>query len=154
MGSGFMLSTNEVNVALSTTYTAVTLGFNVAADGKTSFPGGIGKIHGWTLELDLNTASDVTATVARVLTYNASATKGCAGVASAAMTTVTGAAGALAFAEIPFTGGREINWPEGTFTYTAGVGNPTLTLWLKLSAGTANLSVNGARLHFTEQPNG
>lgn len=148
MGSGFLVSNNAGNTALTAVgWTAVTLAFNVTGEPKSAPPVLPGKIHAWTVELDLNTIAGA-GTVQGGVTYNATATKTVNGESSAS--TITVYTGAVGSAAIGFNGGVEINWPEGTYT----IGNPTLTLWLKLNAGTANLSANGARLQYTESPNG
>lgn len=150
MGSGFLVSTNSGDTNLTTSWTAVTLSFDVAAEPKSARPMKPGKIHAWSLELDLNTVVGG-ATIYGGLTYDSTALKSIVGESAtpAKMTDFLGT-GLKWNAGMTLGSSIEINGPAGTWSITA----PTLTLWLKVNAGTAKLSAYGARLHYTESPNG
>lgn len=153
MGSGFLVSTNSGSTDLTTSWTAITLSFDIAAEPKSARPMKPGKIHAWSLELDLNTV--VTAAVIYGgLTYDAACTRGIVGE-SALPSKITDflGTGLKWTAGLTLGSSIEINGPAGMWVITDTT-SPTLTLWLKLDAGTAKLSAYGARLQYTESPNG
>lgn len=150
MGSGFLVSDNVAATGLTTAWKAITLAFGIAAEPKSSPPVKPGKIHGWKVELDLTTVAGGALYIYSGITYDAGATKtACPASDRASLTDFLGT-GAHWSAGFNLTDGVELNWPGTTYNLAA----PTLTLWLKLDAGTANLAINGARLQYTESPNG
>lgn len=149
MGRGYFRSNNSGNTSLSTAYTMITLvlGGDTRSTAGT-LPGGA---HLWHVELDLNTAAGGAANlVDAVLTYDSGGLYNCAGPSG--NNKLGNVTGTLYKASIYINSA----WypPTVAFTEPPTTSTDRVYLWLKLDAGTANLSANGARLQYTDLPNG